>query len=104
MNLCAGVKRCEARFSSTLRAFATKGLIDMRRVPAPLEIIGYAVLSIAGLILLYEGTTDQSGGLLVAGAFCITLGLLTLVYAIRNTLWHRRMQRQSATVGKLDLG
>lgn len=75
----------------------------MRRVPAPLEIIGYTALSIAGLIMLYEATTNQSPGLLVAGAFCITLGLLTLVYAIKNTLWHRRMLRQSATVERLDL-
>ena len=81
---------------------AMEGLVDMRRVPAPLEITGYAGLVIAGLIMLYEGTTDQSAGLVVGGAFCITLGLLTLVYAIRNTLWHRGMLRGTVTDEKLD--
>lgn len=69
----------------------------MRRVPAPLEIIGYAVFLIAGLIMIYEGTTDQVVGLLLGGAFCISLGLITLVYAIRNLLWHRDMLHGSVT-------
>jgi uncharacterized membrane protein len=76
----------------------------MRSVPTSLEIVVYTVLSIAGLAMIYEGTTDQSAALLVSGALCITFGLLTLVYAIRNMLWHRRMLRQSATDEKLDLG
>lgn len=74
----------------------------MRRVPAPLEIIGYAILSIMGLIMLYEGTTDQAVALLVGGAFCTTLGLITLVYAVRNTLWHRHMLRGTVTDEELD--
>lgn len=74
----------------------------MRRVPAPLEIIGYGTLSITGVIMLYEGTTNQSVTLLVGGAFCITLGLMTLVYAIRNTLWHRHMLRGTVTDESID--
>jgi hypothetical protein len=69
----------------------------MRRVPAPLEIIGYVALPITGGILIYVGTTDQLVGFLICGAFCIPLGLITLVYAIRNTLWHRDMKRRSVT-------
>jgi hypothetical protein len=76
----------------------------MRIVPKPLEIVGYICLSIIGLIMIYEGTTDLSLVLLVCGAFCIALGLLTLAYAIRNMLWHRRMLRQLASDEKLDLG
>jgi len=67
----------------------------MRNVPTPMEIIGYAVMSIAGFVMIYEGTTNQLAGLLLGGSLCITLGLITLVYAIKNALWHRNMLRRS---------
>ena len=74
----------------------------MRNVPTSLEIIGYAVLSIAGFVMIYEGTTNQLAGLLLGGSICITLGLITLVYAIKNALWHWNMLRRSVRDEKCD--
>ena len=74
----------------------------MRNVPTLLEIIGYAVLSIAGFVMIYEGTTNQVAGLLLGGSLCITLGLITLVCAIKNALWHWNMLHRSVTDEKCD--
>ena len=67
----------------------------MRWVPAPLEIAATAILSILGLFMLYIGTTYQRTGVLISGALCLPLGATTLVVAVRNALWHRRMMRKS---------
>lgn len=75
---------------------------SMRNVPTSLEIIAYAVFSIAGIVMIYEGTTNQLAGLLLGGSICITLGLITLVYAIKNALWHWGMLRRSDKDEKCD--
>lgn len=67
----------------------------MRRLPTPIEIAGYASLSIFGLFMLYEGTSDNGILFLVGGACGVVLGALATVFAIRNFLWHREMLRQS---------
>jgi hypothetical protein len=67
----------------------------MRWVPAPFEIAATAILSILGLLMLYVGTTNQQTGVLISGALCLPLGATTLVVAVRNALWHRRMMRES---------
>jgi hypothetical protein len=33
--------------------------------------------------------------MLIGGAVCFTLGMMTLVSAVRSILWHRRMLRNS---------
>jgi hypothetical protein len=73
----------------------------MRRVPTPLEITGYATLSFLGLYMLYRGMTDQMAAALIGGALCLTLGVTTLVSAIRTFLWHRQMLRGQAPTRKL---
>jgi hypothetical protein len=74
----------------------------MRNVPTSLEIIGYAVLSIAGFVMIYEGMTNQLAALLLGGSLCITLGVITLVYAIKNALWHWNMLHRSVRDEKCD--
>ncbi len=51
-----------------------------------------------GLYMLHEGSSSKSPGeaaILIGGAVCFTLGVMTLVSAVRSILWHRRMLRQS---------
>lgn len=67
----------------------------MRRIPAPTEIAGYAIFTILGLYLLYQATTGQNVAVLLAGALLFLLGLMALIFAVRNTIWHRHMLRQS---------
>ena len=75
----------------------------MRRVATPLEIAGYAALSILGLYMLYRGMTGQVVTLLIGGALCLTLGEIALVPAIRTFLWHRQMLRQSPSNKEIKL-
>jgi hypothetical protein len=40
--------------------------------------------------------------MLIGGAVCFTLGVMTLVSAVRSILWHRRMLRHSIPKDYLD--
>jgi hypothetical protein len=75
----------------------------MTRAPAPLEIPGYAALSMLGLYMLYEGTTHQTIAVLIGGAVSFTVGLTGLVFVIRSALSHRRMLRRSSLDQKIDV-
>jgi hypothetical protein len=70
----------------------------MRRVSTFFEVILSATLLILGLYMLREGSSNQSSSaaaILIGGAVCFTLGVMTLVSAVRSILWHRRMLRHS---------
>jgi len=70
----------------------------MNRVSTYLEIILSATLLFIGLYMLYEGSLNKSAGavaILIGGAVCFTLGVMTLVSTFRSILWHRRMLRNS---------
>lgn len=58
----------------------------MRRPRSPLELAGYATLTILGLLLLYKGTTEQQTTFLMGGALCLILGVMAFISAIRNAL------------------
>lgn len=62
----------------------------MRRPRSPLELAGYATLTILGLILLYEGTTEQQTVFLIGGTLCLILGVMAFISAIRNAFWRRQ--------------
>jgi hypothetical protein len=58
-----------------------------------------------GLYLLYEGTSSDSTsatGMLIGGAVCCTMSVMTLASALRSLLWHRRMMRHSVNSHGLD--
>jgi hypothetical protein len=70
----------------------------MRRVSTLFEVVLSATLLILGLYMLREGSSNQSSSaaaILIGGAVCFTLGVMTLVSAVRSILWHRRMLRHS---------
>jgi hypothetical protein len=77
----------------------------MRRIPTFFEVALSAILSILGLYMLHEGSSNKSPAeavLLMGGAVCLTLGVMTLVSAGRSILWHRRMLRRSIPQDYLD--
>jgi hypothetical protein len=48
--------------------------------------------------MLGEGASNKSpneAAILIGGAVCFTLGLMTLVSAVKSILWHRRMVQHS---------
>ena len=64
----------------------------MRRISTLFETILYAALLILGLFMLYEGSSNKSAiasAILIGGAVCFTLGVMTLFYAVSSILWHR---------------
>jgi hypothetical protein len=70
----------------------------MRRIATLLEIILSGTLLFTGLYLLYEGTSSDSPSataMLIGGAVCCTMSVMTLASALRSLLWHRRMMRHS---------
>jgi hypothetical protein len=70
----------------------------MRRISTLFEIILSATLLFLGVYMLREGSSNNSTNedmILLGGAVCFTLSVLTLVSAVRSILWHRRMLRQS---------
>jgi hypothetical protein len=67
---------------------------SIKRVWTFLEIIISTMLLVAGLFMLLEGIANKSTGavaMLILGAVFITLGVISLTYAIRSLLWHRHM-------------
>jgi hypothetical protein len=78
---------------------------SVKRVSTPFETILSAAMLFLGLYLLYEGSSNRSttaSAILIGGAVCLTLSLMTLVSAVRSILWHRRMLRHSAPNHGLD--
>jgi uncharacterized membrane protein len=70
----------------------------MRRVSTFFAVILSSTLSILGIFMLHEGGANKSlseAAMLIGGAVCLTLGMMTLVSAVRSILWHRRMLRDS---------
>ena len=70
----------------------------MRRISTLFEAILSATLLILGLYLLLEGSSNRSSSeaaILIFGAVCFALGVMTLVSAVRSILWHRHMLRHS---------
>jgi hypothetical protein len=48
--------------------------------------------------MVNEGASNNSASeaaILIGGAVCFTLGMMTLVSAVRSILWHRNMLRHS---------
>jgi len=72
----------------------------MRRISTPFEVILSAALSVLGVYVLYEGSSSKStseAAMLIGGAVCFTVSVMTLFSALRSMLWHRRMVRHSAS-------
>ncbi len=70
----------------------------MRRISTLFEAILSTTLLIFGLYMLHEGSSNKSPSeavVPIGGAVCFTLGVMTLVSAVRSILWHRRMLRHS---------
>lgn len=77
----------------------------MKRISTLFEIILSAALLALGLYMLYEGSSNKSASeaaILIGGAVCLTLGVMTLVSATRSILWHRYMLRQSMSSQQVD--
>jgi hypothetical protein len=77
----------------------------MRRISTLFEIILSATLLVLGLYMLYEGSSNKSASapaVLIGGAVCFTLSVITLFSAVRSILWHRRMLRHSMPKHELD--
>lgn len=77
----------------------------MRRIWTLFEAILSATLLILGLYLLLEGSSNRSSGeaaLLICGAVCSVLGVMTRVSAIRSIFWHRYMLRYSSLNHKVN--
>jgi hypothetical protein len=77
----------------------------MRRISTLLEVLLAAALFILGLYLVHIAISAESvygPVILVGGAVSFTLGQMTLVFAVKSILWHRRMLRQSIPRRKVD--
>jgi len=81
------------------------GGLFMRRISTAFEVILSLTLLILGLYMLYEGSLNKSASvtaILIGGAVCLTLSVMTLTSAVKSILWHRRMLRHA--MPKHDLG
>ena len=68
----------------------------MRRIATFVEVFVSASLSMAGLYMLYEASLNRSlnsEAILIGGAVCFSVGVMTLIPAVRSILWHRKMLR-----------
>ncbi len=73
----------------------------MRRVATFFEVFVSATLLMSGLYMLYEAGSNKSldpSAILIGGAVCFTVGVMTLTSAVRSILWHRKMLRHA--IGK----
>ena len=71
----------------------------MRRISATVEVLISATLLGLGLYLLDDGSLNKvtnESAILVSAAVCLTLGLITLIAAVRSMLWQRHMLRHAA--------
>jgi hypothetical protein len=70
----------------------------MKRMWTLFEIAITAVLLLAGLYMLEEGTSNKStsaAAILLGGSVCFTVGVMNSIAALRSMLWHRSMQRRT---------
>jgi hypothetical protein len=77
----------------------------MKRISTLFEIILSAALLFLGIYMLYEGSSNEStneAAILIGGAVCFTLSIMTLVSAVKSLVWHRRMLRHSMRNDDLD--
>ena len=77
----------------------------MRRISTLLEIVISATLLIIGLYMLYDGNLNKStneAAILIGGAVFFTLGVTTLISAVRSILWHRQMMQHATPDRGLD--
>jgi len=77
----------------------------MKRVSTLFEITVSAALLFLGLYMLYEGSSNEStneAAVLIGGAVCFTLSIMTLVSAVKSLVWHRRMLRHSTPNDDLE--
>ena len=77
----------------------------MKRISTLFEIIVSAALLFLGLYMLYEGSSNKStneAAILIGGAVCFTVSIMTLVSAVKSLVWHRRMLRHSMPNDDLD--
>jgi hypothetical protein len=77
----------------------------MKRISTLFEIIVSAALLFLGLYMLYEGSSNKStseAAILIGGAVCFTLSIMTLVSGVKSLVWHRRMLRHSMPNDDLD--
>ncbi len=81
------------------------GGLFMRRISTLFEIVLSATLLILGLYMLFDASANKSASeaaILIGGAVCLTLSVMTLTAAVRSILWHRRMLRHSMPNHDLD--
>jgi hypothetical protein len=79
----------------------------VRRIWTLLEVMMSAILLFTGLYMLHDGSLNKSKNetaILIGGAFCFSLSLITLVSAVRSFLWHRHMRRHAMPDHHLDAG
>jgi hypothetical protein len=77
----------------------------MRRVSTFFAVILSSTLSILGIFMLHEGGANKSlseAAMLIGGAVCSTLGMMTFVSTVRPILWRRGMLRHSIPKDYLD--
>jgi hypothetical protein len=77
----------------------------MKRISTLFEIIVSVGLLFLGLYMLYEGSSSKStneAAILIGGAVCFTVSIMTLVSAVKSLVWHRRMLRHSMPNDDLD--
>jgi len=77
----------------------------MRRISTLLEVLLSAVLFVFGLYLVRLAISTESAYgtvVLIAGAVSFSLGQMTLVFAVKSILWHRRMLRRSVRKQNAD--
>ena len=70
----------------------------MRRVATFFEVFVSATLLMSGLYMLYQAGSNKSldaATILIGGAVCFTVGVMTLTSAVRSILWHRKMLRHA---------
>ncbi len=77
----------------------------MKRISTFFEIIVSIALLFFGLYMLYEASSNKStneAAILIGGAVCFTLGIMTLISAVKSLLWHRRMLRHTMSDDDMD--
>jgi hypothetical protein len=70
----------------------------MRRTSTLLEVTMSAIMLVVGFYVLREPGLNKSLNetvIIMGGAVCLSIGLVTLVLAVRSILWHRSMSRHT---------
>ena len=93
---------CQADLSETIKSrrynAPERRRPCMRRVATFFEVLVSATLLMSGLYMLYQAGANKSldaATILIGGAVCCTVGVMTLTSAVRSILWHRKMLRHA---------